>query len=248
MAYEGLAEETAAAQTPVLPTAKLFAAMAKAKAEFPDIPRNRQAVVKMKAGGQYSYSYADLADVFAAINPVLSAYGLSVWQFPSERSLRTVIAHESGETFEGEPWPIKPMPLRNLDDAQSFQSAVQASKRYALTALLGITTEETVEGHTRFGRDQSVTLDDKFETGDGVRLPRGAKIEKGWAPRKVAEEVARAIGAQFDDVKTIKGVEGVWDRNSMFVEKLRDKHPDLFSNLFDLYSAYIDEKGAEQSE
>lgn len=221
--------------------APLFEALAKAKAEFPEIKRTRTATVRMKSGGSYSYTYADLADVFSATTPALSAYGLSVMQYPKGHDLHTMITHESGAVFNAEPWPIKPMPTRSLDNAQDFQSAVQVAKRYALTALLGITTEETVEGSMRTGRDLPEQINDRFETGDGIRLPRGAKIERGWEPRRIAEEVARAIRAQFEEPKTQVGLNGVWDRNAAFIEKLRDKHSDLFSDIFDEFQKYMDE-------
>ena len=96
--------------------APLIAALAKARGEFPDIPRSRTAVVRMKNGGQYSYNYADLADVFSAIDPALAAHGLSVRQFPKDLSLVTEIWHESGGVLRSE-WPIKPMPQRGVDDA-----------------------------------------------------------------------------------------------------------------------------------
>lgn len=242
-ADEGLPVKEDPAPTPNM--APLYAAFAKARGEFPDIPRNRTATVKMKSGGSYSYTYADLADVFKAVNPVLAAYGLAVSQSPTKDGVITFLFHESGAVLASEPWPIKPMPARNLEDTQSYQSAVQATKRYCLTAFLGITTEETVEGNFRTGRDLPEPINDKFETGDGIRLPRGAKIEKGWPPEKIAAEVARAISAQFKDVKTQKGLEGVWDRNGAFIEKLRDKHPNLFSDLFDEFQQFLDEPGEE---
>lgn len=225
-------------------TAKLYAALAGARGEFPDIPRNRTATVRMKSGGSYSYTYADLADVFRAINPVLAAYGLAVMQFPKNNELHTVLVHEAGGKLCAEPWPIKAMPTRGLDDAQSYQSAVQVAKRYALTALLGITTEETVEGTVQIGRDRqtSENIDAKFRGGDGIRLPRGAKIQDGWTPRQIAEEAARAIEEQMREVKTTVGVDGVWRRNEMFIEKFREHYPDIFSNIFDIYEMLADEK------
>ena len=232
------AEKTGKMMTPA--GNQLFAALAAARGEFPEIPRNRTATVRMKAGGSYSYKYADLADVFRAVNPVLSAFGVTIFQRIAGQEVETILAHASGETFSSK-WPIKAMPARGLDDTQSFQSAVQVAKRYALTALLGITTEESVEGDMRTGRDVQ-KLDDKFQTGDGIRMPRGAKMTKDMTPRQIAEECARAIEAQFADVKTTTGVQGVWDRNEMFIEKLREKHSDLFSDLFDIWSRYMDEK------
>lgn len=224
----------------------LFAALARAKAEIPDIPRNRLAHVKMRDGRSYSYSYADLADVLKMCTPALSAHGLAVVQWPDQGSdggwmVHTMLTHESGASWTPPAWPVKSLKGNSLDDAQGFQGAVQMAKRYGLTAALGITTEETVEGDTRLGRD-TIQLDDNFDTPDGKRLPVGAKIEKGWTPRQIAEECARAIIAQMEAVKTVVGLHGVWERNVMFTEKMRDKFPDLFSNVFDEYAKYQDEK------
>jgi hypothetical protein len=43
-------------------------------------------------------------------------------------------------------------------------------------------------------------------------------------------------------------MDGVWSRNSMFIEKFRDKHPDLYSNIFDIYQMMSDEKSAAKEE
>jgi len=47
----------------------LAGALAAAQAEYPVVPKNRTAKVKTKLGGDYSYSYADLADILKLILP-----------------------------------------------------------------------------------------------------------------------------------------------------------------------------------
>jgi len=241
-----LSNSELAATKGIVSLAKLYASLAKARAEFPEIPRNREAVVRMKNGGSYKYKYADLSDVFRATTPALSAYGLAVMQYVNGSDINTEIVHESGAARIF-PWPIKPMPMRSLDDAQQFQSAVQVAKRYGLTAALGITTEETVEGNARVGgsgenANQKISIDANFETNDGIRHPRGAVFTEGMTPREKAQEAARAIIQQFKDVKTITGVEGRWSANEMFIEALRDRHPDLYSEVFDQFTMYCDDK------
>lgn len=227
--------------------ASLFSDLAKARGEFPEIPRTRTAVVRMKNGGQYSYNYADLADVLSAVTPALSAYGLSVCQYPTGPEIVTEIAHSSG-AIRKTTWPIKAMPQRGLEDAQSFQSAVQVAKRYALTAALGISTEETVEGDPKAQRFQKETkgapnaLNENFETPDGVRLPRGAKFTAKMTQREKAVEAARAIEAQFDEVKTVVGLNGVWNRNQMFIDRLSEAHDDLFQSIYDKFHALCGEE------
>ena len=81
------------------------AAMASARAEFPDIPKNREAVVRMKSGGTYKFKYADLSDILDATVPALSAYGLIVDQGVEGAEVETVIEHADGEARKRR-WPI----------------------------------------------------------------------------------------------------------------------------------------------
>ncbi len=54
-----------------------------------------------KGGGEYSYRYADLPDVLAAVQPVLTKHGLAVVGLPDttpegEPALTTRLLHASG--------------------------------------------------------------------------------------------------------------------------------------------------------
>ena len=231
--------------TPDFPTvaqpskARIFAALATARGLYPEIVKNRVATIKSDKA-QYSYKYADLSDVFNAIDPVLSANGLTVMQFPHGAELVTVIGHESGESVQGS-WPIKSLPRGDMGNAQGYQAAVQVAKRYALTAMLGVSTEETVEGDV--SRKMSAIVDpinDRFEVGDGVRMPAGAKFTKDMTPRQKAQEAARAIGEQFRIAKTGKGLSGAWDRNSMFIDLLAEKHDDLYQDVLDQFQTLME--------
>ena len=221
-------------------TGKLFAALAKARAEFPPIHKNRVATVKHDKG-QYSYKYADLSDVFEAIDAGLAAYGITLFQHPSGAELVTVLAHESGEMFTGR-WPIKAMKGQDLGNAQSYQAAVQVAKRYALTALIGVSTEETVEGDMSRKTPPRGEMTEAFETGDGVTMPRGAKFTKGMTNREKATEAARAIEEGFRTVKTAQGLSGAWDRNAVFIDLLAAKHDDLYQNVVDVFRTLMDAK------
>lgn len=219
--------------------AQIFGALAKARGLYPQIAKNRVATIKSEKA-QYSYKYADLSDVFTAIDPILSENGLTVLQFPDGNNLITIVGHESGEIVQGA-WPIKAMKGGDTGTAQGYQAAVQVAKRYALTAMLGVSTEETVEGDTNRRLAHIVDpINEKFEVGDGVRMPAGAKFTQGMTPRQKAEEAARAIAAQFRDAKTGKGLSGGWDRNSMFIDLLAAKHDDLYQNVLDEFQTLMD--------
>lgn len=226
-------------------TAKLYGALARARGEFPDIPRNRVATIRMKSGGQYSYKYADLADVIRATTPALAAYGLAVMQWPEGGTLKTMICHEGGASVVRD-WPIKAMPQRGLDDAQQYQSAVQVAKRYAMTAILGISTEETIEGDARAHKTVVESQkSDPFIEPDGIRAPHGAKVNAKMNKREMAEESARAIEEQMDKVKTAAGLNGVWNRNERFIEVFKERHDDLFQNIYDKFHSLMEQYNEE---
>ena len=224
------------------PMASLFGALARARGEFPDIPRNRVATIQMKNGGRYSYRYADLADVINATTPALSAYGLAVMQWPEGSELQTMITHESGQS-KVFPWPIKALPKRDLSDTQSYQSAIQVAKRYAMCAALGISTEETIEGDEKAhktilsgGREQQ---SDPFIEDDGIRAPHGAKVTASMSKEQKAKEAGRAIIAQFDDVKTEKGLNGVWSRNQRFIDVFQSDYDAIFQDVYDAFNSRL---------
>lgn len=233
-------EETTIIDPPkVASKAQIFAALSKARGVYPQITKNRVATIKSDKA-QYSYKYADLSDVFTAIDPILSENGLTVMQFPLGAELITIIGHESGESIQGS-WPIKSLPRGDLGNAQGYQAAIQVAKRYALTAMLGVSTEETVEGDTNRRLATIVDpINEKFEVGDGVRMPAGAKFTKDMTPRQKAVEAARAIEAQFNDTKTGKGLSGAWDRNGMFIDLLAERHDDLYQNILDAFNALME--------
>ena len=83
----------------------LAAALAAFQAEAPTVSKGKTAKVPTKAGGSYSYTYANLADVVEAAYPLLSKHGLSFSCVPrtTERGyeLAGILLHSSGESLEG---------------------------------------------------------------------------------------------------------------------------------------------------
>ena len=125
-------------------TATLAAALAAVQAELPEVGKNRTAEVKNKEGKYlYSYSYADLADVSAAVLPVLGRHGLAFTSFPGHQDgrfgLRYSLLHSSGESLEG---------FFQLEDSGGIQMVggrITYARRYFLCAVTGITADEDVD-------------------------------------------------------------------------------------------------------
>lgn len=118
-------------------TGQLFAALAKAQGQFCAVAKGKTARVKMRDSGEYTYSYADLADVIAAVQKPLAANGLAFVQRSRRGELVTTLGHTSGQWIEGS------VPIVGAGSTpQQYGSALTYARRYGLCSLLGIQPEE----------------------------------------------------------------------------------------------------------
>lgn len=123
------------------PTPALNAALAKLQADLPKVAKSKTAEVPTKAGGKYSYTYADLAAVSDVIMPKLGECGLSFTARPTVvDSGRLVLAyelrHESGEEIGGF------YPLNGSGGPQQVGGEITYARRYALCSVTGVAPED----------------------------------------------------------------------------------------------------------
>lgn len=120
----------------------LAEALVAALAELTGVEKGRTAKVKMKQGGEYTYSYANIADVIEATRPVLAQNGLVALTPVSgygeaDLCVTVELVHTSGESKVFDPLPFSPG-----SDAQASGSAITYFRRYALLAALGMAAED----------------------------------------------------------------------------------------------------------
>lgn len=101
----------------------------------------------------FKSKYAPLSEVINTSKPILAKHGLSVLQSPSGDGERiivtTLLMHSSGEWIEGEPLVLK----ADKVTAQGAGSAISYGRRYALSAILGIASEEEDDGNHASGNN-----------------------------------------------------------------------------------------------
>lgn len=119
---------------------ELADALAKAQASFPVIEKTRTATIN-SAKGSYSYTYADLSDIFRALREPLSKNGLSVVQVINSTILQTVLMHTSGQR-------IVSYSILTCAAADPKVSGAELTyrRRQALCAILGIAAEDDTDG------------------------------------------------------------------------------------------------------
>ena len=113
----------------------LAGALVKAQSEFLPIARKKKVLVKSDRGS-YEFMYAPLDDVVSAIRPILAANDLAFTQGVSGEFLITTILHKSGQSISDS------MPLKGGGTAQAYGSELSYKRRYAVSAMLGLVTED----------------------------------------------------------------------------------------------------------
>lgn len=176
---------------------KISEALAKAQGQMRNPEKNKTATIPMKAGGSYSYDYADLPSTFDCVRKQLSEAGIG-------HSFGTVvtgeytlcscrISHSSGQWFESE------MVLPSSADIKSMAGNLTYLKRYLFCGLVGITGDDDLDS-------EPDTVDSKYE--DRQR-PAPSKTPNPVAPKaqvKSNTDEPRASGA-------VSGAVGDAERN-----------------------------------
>lgn len=117
-----------------------FDALAKGLGEFQSTV---SAVKKDGENPHFKSTYATLDSILAAIREPMKKAKLSFAQLPiGDDLLVTILMHESGEFFQS---TIRMHPRDN--SPQSLGSAITYMRRYALSAILGIATDEDDDGN-----------------------------------------------------------------------------------------------------
>ena len=121
--------------------AAIAAAFVSAQGALGAVTKDRKAKVEMKAGGSYSYTYADLASIQDDVRAAFFKNGLAHSQDVVSRvhslDVYTLIVHSSGESVT-----FGPLTFEAGATPQATGSAITYARRYALLAALGLATED----------------------------------------------------------------------------------------------------------
>lgn len=157
----------------------LATALALVQSKLPEIPKAQKATVPTKAGGTYSYTYADLANVTKMVLPLLGDTGLAWMTKPTMHDGKFVLhyklLHISGEFEEGY------YPLPDSGTPQAIGSAITYARRYCLCSVTGVAPEDdddaaAAEPQTNTARRQQQTAQRAARpAGNGQRTAQRAR-------------------------------------------------------------------------
>ncbi len=114
---------------------ELLAALCKAQAEYPDIPKTRTG-----QEGNRKFKYADLNDIHKATRQINAKYGLSTPHETTDTHLITTLYHAgSGQRLKTQ------LPIKLTENPKHTGATLTYLKRYNIQSLLDISTEEDLD-------------------------------------------------------------------------------------------------------
>lgn len=168
----------------------------------------KEVKVNKKAGGFYTFKYADLSACVKAATPALKANGLSVCQLISEGKLVTILSHKSGQWFKSE------LLLPNqTSDYQAYGSAITYLKRYSYCAILGIVADTDDDANLACGNQAEFK-----ERGQHSQQP--AATFTGAQLKEAIEELGRCTTAEH--------INALWQKWSKAVPALCTKGTEFY--------------------
>ena len=194
---------------------ELAAALAAFQAEAPTVSKGKTAKVPTKAGGSYSYTYANLADVVEAAYPLLSKHGLSFSCVPRTREgggyeLAGILLHSSGESLEGS------LPLSG-NTPQELGSALTYMRRYLLGAMTGLVTDDDDDGAAASRRPPVRKETGEVATDAQQRALHAAATSREWTRDDLMERLSRQFQRQITSTADLTKAEA-----SQVLDKLKE--------------------------
>ena len=169
---------------------KLTEALAKAQIAFLPVKRTEKVDFSTAGGARKKYNYAPLEAVIEATKKALSDNGLAVMQTlkSAEEStlLEPLLSHISGEWVKSEVYVGK----QDLAP-QLLGSALTYMRRYSLSAILNIASEEDDDAESVTGREQ-IPQDAEL-----ITEPQRKKLFASAEEKDIIEEVKAYIATTF---------------------------------------------------
>jgi hypothetical protein len=194
-------------------TGELATALVAFQSKMPTVAKRKTANV-----GQYSYTYADLADITEQAMPILGECGLAFSSCPrqTEHGYELVgrLLHTSGESEEGA------LPISGKTP-QDWGSSITYMRRYLFGCMTGLVTDDDDDGRmaTKTAKKAAPSKGKSDPRHDAWEKVRAAYLTKhktfdqedavkafeAWAAVPIAEADAELLSQFADDLRRTDG-------------------------------------------
>ena len=174
----------------------LLESLVKAQAEFTTLPKD-------KSG--YGYKYTDLDTVITYVRPVLARYSLGFLQSLTtidggKNAITTRLFSSTGEYLE-DTIALPDVQVGKTNAAQNMGAAITYMKRYALCAVLGISSDEDVDAAEPHKEQSAPRVQTKPNTKPQEQKPQqqaSANNSKSYKPAGGVD-----TKEQFENIKNL---------------------------------------------
>lgn len=160
-----------------------------------------------EANSFFKSKYAPLDVVINTVKPTLTKHGLSVFQNVSgdgeKVNVTTMISHISGEWIESDILTLSNQDNKGVSMAQAAGISITYARRYQLSAMLGISSEDDTDGNNNYQQNnnkENVPIDLHSDLISEAQAKRLYAISKGKT--KEAKEIMLKYG--YTESKQIK--------------------------------------------
>lgn len=188
---------------------------------------------------QYNSKYAPLDVVINTVKPLLAKYGLSFIQSTSSEgesvSVTTMLIHESGEWIESDLLTLPAYQLKKGGikefNAQGAGSSISYGRRYQLSAILGLSSEDDDDANGQvFGGNGGYRDASNNASASSTKQSSGMSDEEREKRRQ--EAIAKAQSrAKNDEQEGVVEPEGEAESESKSVEKITPQQEKAIGNL-----------------
>lgn len=99
----------------------------------------------------YGYNYTTLDSLIDLTKPILQKHNLAIIQTLTgdgqKVGINTMLIHSSGESISETLW-LPPTEMKNMNAVQAIGSSITYGRRYGISAILGISSEDDTDAHT----------------------------------------------------------------------------------------------------
>lgn len=168
----------------------------------------------------FNSTYVPLENVAQSITDVATKNGLSYSQEPTVVdgvvSVTTLVMHSSGEWIEYEPLRLKP----DKNNIQGCGSAITYAKRYALSAIFGITSDKDDDGNGAVNYEQVNNQMSQKRAAQKSEL--SAKANKLFSQLIDLGQTQEDIAAYVKDFMDQKGLQKSTEAKTAAMEQMKN--------------------------
>lgn len=168
----------------------------------------------------FNSTYVPLENVAQSITDVATKNGLSYSQEPTVIdgvvSVTTLVMHSSGEWIEYEPLRLKP----DKNNIQGCGSAITYAKRYALSAIFGITSDKDDDGNGAVNYEQ--VNNQRSQKRPAQKSELSAKANKLFSQLIDLGKTQEDIAAYVKDFIDEKGLEKSTEAKTAAMEQMKN--------------------------